>query len=67
MFQIRDQQLAALRKQAIGNWLIESFKGSNQAASRDPQTGDILVADPRKNAIRIGFDDHGFIGHIGSH
>jgi RHS repeat-associated protein len=66
MFEIRDQQFSVLRKQAIGDWLIKSFEGSRQVAARDPQTGDLLITDPRKNAIRISFDDHGFFGSIRS-
>ena len=61
---LRQRQFAALRAHYVGAGLIESFRDTKQLASRDIESGDVLVRDSRGNTTRLGFDDRGFIGHI---
>jgi YD repeat-containing protein len=64
MYTIRNEQFAALRKKILGDNLIKSFAGGRQTASRDPQSGDVLITDPNSNTIRCAFDRHGYIGRV---
>ena len=64
MLIFRSEQFAAMRKKTVGDGLIKTFSGSLQSASREPDSGAILVTDPKGHTIRCDFDDHGFIGKV---
>src|SRR5687768_9257381 len=66
MIRLEHWQAAALRRQLVADWLINSFSGSAQVASRDERTGDVLVRNPDAQVTRFGLDEHGFIGRITS-
>ncbi len=64
MFTIRTEQMAALRKQRIGDGLAKLFEGTRQKATRDPASGDVVITDPVGRPIRCTFDERGYIGSV---
>jgi RHS repeat-associated protein len=64
MFTMRSDQMAILRKQALGDALARTFDTTNQKATRDPASGDVLITDPVGRTVRCSFDERGFIGGI---
>ncbi|MFZ4859450.1 MAG: RHS repeat-associated core domain-containing protein [Desulfuromonadaceae bacterium] len=66
LFKISDKVYNGLRKHSMADGLIKSFDGSQQSASLDHESGDVLVQDPKGNTTRFSFDRQGFIGAIAS-
>ena len=64
MFTIRPEQMAALRKQRLGDGLADLFEGTGQKATRDPASGDVVITDPIGRSIRFTFDERGSIGGV---
>ncbi|HEX7315417.1 MAG TPA: RHS repeat-associated core domain-containing protein [Pyrinomonadaceae bacterium] len=63
---IRDEQLSSLRARAVGDGLLESFRGSGLTAAREEPTGPVFVKDRKGNATRFDFDAGGFVGAVNS-
>ena len=66
MFTLRNEQLGALRKRAVGDGLIKTFEGSTLKAGSDPSSGDVIVTNPEGNVTRFLFDPSGNIGRVTS-
>ena len=60
MFVIRQEQLGVMRRQRLGDALIEAFADTKQTAAWDAAAENILLTDPLGNKIRLGFDGNGF-------
>jgi RHS repeat-associated protein len=65
MFQLRQEQLAAIRRKKIGDGLIATFAGPARAYWSD-QKRYVIASDPLDNQTRFGFDDQGFIAAVAS-
>jgi RHS repeat-associated protein len=64
MFQLRDEHVAALRRQAFTTALGNSFREAGLEPETDAATGDLLARDPAGRQTRFTFDDQGFIGGV---
>jgi RHS repeat-associated protein len=66
MFQLRQEQLAAIRRKKIGDGLIVTFADSPARAFWSSQRQYVIASDPLGNQTRFGFDDQGFIAAVAS-
>jgi RHS repeat-associated protein len=66
MFQLRQEQLAAIRRKKIGDGLIASFAGGPARAFWSSQKKYVISSDPLGNQTRFGFDERGFIAAVAS-
>ncbi len=66
MFQLRQEQLAALRRKKIGDGLIATFAETPARAWWSEQKKYIIASDPLEHQTRFGFDEQGFIAAVAS-
>jgi RHS repeat-associated protein len=66
MFQLRQEQLAALRRKKIGDGLIATFAETPARAWWSDQKKYVIASDPLEHQTRFGFDDQGFIAAVAS-
>jgi RHS repeat-associated protein len=66
MFQLRQEQLAAIRRKKIGDGLIATFADSSARAFWSNQKKYVISSDPLGNQTRFGFDEQGFIAAVAS-
>jgi RHS repeat-associated protein len=64
MFQLRQEQLAAIRRKKIGDGLIATYADSPLRAYWSNQKKYVISSDPLGNQTRFGFDDQGFIAAV---
>lgn len=66
MFQLRQEQLAAIRRKKIGDGLIATFADGPARAYWSDQKRYVIASDSLDNQTRFGFDDQGFIAAVAS-
>jgi RHS repeat-associated protein len=66
MFQLRQEQFAAIRRKKIGDGLIATFADSPARAYWSSQKKYVISSDPLGNQTRFGFDEQGFIAAVAS-
>ena len=66
MFQLRQEQLAAIRRKKIGDGLIATFAETPVRAWWSEQKKYVIASDPLDHQTRFGFDDQGFIAAVAS-
>ena len=66
MFRLRQQQVAALRKNSVARGLVQSLSAGNGQAQYDSSTSTITSLDAARRARRIRLGDSGFIEEIRS-
>lgn len=66
MFQLRQEQLAAIRRKKIGDGLIATYADTTARAFWSNQKQYVISSDALGNQTRFGFDDHGFIAAVAS-
>ena len=66
MFQISQEQFAALRRVKVGDGLIATFSSGPAEAEWNENQTYVTATDPLGNATRFGFDKYGFLSAIAS-
>jgi RHS repeat-associated protein len=66
MFQLRQEQFAALRRKKIGDGLIATFADGPVRAGWSERKNYVIASDPLDHQTRFGFDEHGFIAAVAS-